>query len=215
MDWNNEGLNALIDGRVYQYQSDLSDPASLLNNTQINDIYVTDNNTVIALSNEGLNIFQRSNNSFKQIRTETRPISLFEDPYSNNIYIATENSGLIILNSELEINQSYKFDVFDPSTISTNNLTSLLDNNGIYFEQNKIWVATDRGLNIINREDSSVSRRLENTNGSLSSNVINGFSSININSSMIEPRTDYLLIGTDRGLNIYDRVVTLSTRSNL
>ena len=200
----NEGLNALIDGRVYQYQSDLSDPASLLN-TQINDIYVTDNNTVIALSNEGLNIFQRSNNSFKQIRTETRPISLFEDPYSNNIYIATENSGLIILNSELEINQSYKFDVFDPSTISTNNLTSLLDNNGIYFEQNKIWVATDRGLNIINREDSSVSRRLENTNGSLSSNVINGFSSININSSMIEPRTDYLLIGTDRGLNIYDR----------
>ena len=200
----NEGLNALIDGRVYQYQSDLSDPASLLN-TQINDIYVTDKNTVIALSNEGLNIFQRSNNSFKQIRTETRPISLFEDPYSNNIYIATENSGLIILNSELEINQSYKFDVFDPSTISTNNLTSLLDNNGIYFEQNKIWVATDRGLNIINREDSSVSRRLENTNGSLSSNVINGFSSININSSMIEPRTDYLLIGTDRGLNIYDR----------
>ena len=200
----NEGLNALIDGRVYQYQSDLSDPASPLN-TQINDIYVTDNNTVIALSNEGLNIFQRSNNSFKQIRTETRPISLYEDPYSNNIYIATENSGLIILNSELEINQSYKFDVFDPSTISTNNLTSLLDNNGIYFEQNKIWVATDRGLNIINREDSSVSRRLENTNGSLSSNVINGFSSININSSMIEPRTDYLLIGTDRGLNIYDR----------
>jgi hypothetical protein len=200
----NEGLNALIDGRVYQYQSDLSDPASLLN-TQINDIYVTDNNTVIALSNEGLNIFQRSNNSFKQIRTETRPISLYEDPYSNNIYIATENSGLIILNSELEINQSYKFDVFDPSTISTNNLTSLLDNNGIYFEQNKIWIATDRGLNIINREDSSVSRRLENTNGSLSSNVINGFSSININSSMIEPRTDYLLIGTDRGLNIYDR----------
>ena len=53
----NEGLNALIDGRVYQYQSDLSDPASLLN-TQINDIYVTDNNTVIALSNEGLNIFK-------------------------------------------------------------------------------------------------------------------------------------------------------------
>ena len=52
---------------------------------------------------------------------------MYEDPYSNNIYIATENSGLIILNSELEINQSYKFDVFDPSTISTNNLISLLD----------------------------------------------------------------------------------------
>ena len=152
----NEGLNALIDGRIYQYQSDLSDPASLLN-TQINDIYVTDNNAIIALSNEGLNIFQRSNNSFKQIRTETRPISLYEDPFSNNIYIATENSGLIILNSDLEISQSYKFDVFDPSTISTNNLSSLLDNSGIYFEENKIWVATDRGLNIINRVDSSVS----------------------------------------------------------
>ena len=53
----NEGLNALIDGRVYQYQSDLSDPASLLN-TQINDIYVTDNNTVIALSNEGQIFFK-------------------------------------------------------------------------------------------------------------------------------------------------------------
>ena len=61
--------------------------------------------------------------------------------------------------------------MFDPSTISTNNLTSLLDNSGIYFEQNKIWIATDRGLNIINRVDSSVSRRLENAKGSLSSNA--------------------------------------------
>ncbi len=200
----NEGLNALIDGRIYQYQSDLSDPSSLLN-TQINDIYVTDNNTVIALSNEGLNIFQRSNNSFKQIRTETRPISLYEDPFSNNIYIATENSGLIILNSELEISQSYKFDVFDPSTISTNNLTSLLDNSGIYFEQNKIWVATDRGLNIINRVDSSVSRRLENAKGSLSSNAINGFSNLKTASSISGAGVDYILIGTSRGLDIYDK----------
>lgn len=200
----NEGLNALIDGRVYQYQSDLSDPSSLLN-TQINDIYVTDNNTVIALSNEGLNIFQRSYNSFKQIRTETRPISLYEDPFSNNIYIATENSGLIILNSELEISQSYKFDVFDPSTISTNNLTSLLDNSGIYFEQNKIWVATDRGLNIINRVDSSVSRRLENAKGSLSSNAINGFSNLKTANSISGAGVDYILIGTNRGLDIYDK----------
>ena len=200
----NEGLNALIDGRIYQYQSDLSDPSSLLN-TQINDIYVTDNNTVIALSNEGLNIFQRSNNSFKQIRTETRPISLYEDPFSNNIYIATENSGLIILNSELEISQSYKFDVFDPSTISTNNLTSLLDNSGIHFEQNKIWVATDRGLNIINRVDSSVSRRLENAKGSLSSNAINGFSNLKTASSISGAGVDYILIGTNRGLDIYDK----------
>ncbi len=200
----NEGLNALIDGRIYQYQSDLSDPSSLLN-TQINDIYVTDNNTVIALSNEGLNIFQRSNNSFKQILTETRPISLYEDPFSNNIYIATENSGLIILNSELEISQSYKFDVFDPSTISTNNLTSLLDNSGIHFEQNKIWVATDRGLNIINRVDSSVSRRLENAKGSLSSNAINGFSNLKTASSISGAGVDYILIGTNRGLDIYDK----------
>ncbi len=200
----NEGLNALIDGRIYQYQSDLSDPSSLLN-TQINDIYVTDNNTVIALSNEGLNIFQRSNNSFKQIRTETRPISLYEDPFSNNIYIATENSGLIILNSELEISQSYKFDVFDPSTISTNNLTSLLDNSGIHFEQNKIWVATDRGLNIINRVDSSVSRRLENAKGSLSSNAINGFSNLKTASSISGAGVDYILISTNRGLDIYDK----------
>ena len=200
----NEGLNALIDGRIYQYQSDLSDPASLLN-TQINDIYVTDNNAIIALSNEGLNIFQRSNNSFKQIRTETRPISLYEDPFSNNIYIATENSGLIILNSDLEISQSYKFDVFDPSTISTNNLSSLLDNSGIYFEENKIWVATDRGLNIINRVDSSVSRRLENAKGSLSSNVINGFSSLKTASSISGAGVDYILIGTNRGLDIYNK----------
>ena len=200
----NEGLNALIDGRVYQYQSDLSDPASLLN-TQINDVYVTDNNIIIALSNEGLNIFQRSNNSFKQIRTETRPISLYEDPFSNNIYIATENSGLIILNSELKISQSYKFDVFDPSTISTNNLTSLLDNSGIHFEQNKIWVATDRGLNIINRVDSSVSRRLENAKGSLSSNAINGFSNLKTASSISGAGVDYILIGTNRGLDIYDK----------
>ena len=200
----NEGLNALIDGRIYQYQSNLSDPTSLLN-TQINEIYVTDNNTIIALSNDGLSVFQRSNNSFKQIRTETRPISMYEDPFSNDIYIATENSGLIILDNDLEIRKSYKFDVFDPSTISTNNFTSLKNKSGIYFEQNKIWVATDRGINIINRSDSSVSRRLENAKGSLSSNFINGFSSIKINSSMIEPRSDYLLIGTDRGLNIYDR----------
>ena len=200
----NEGLNALIDGRIYQYQSDLSDPASLLN-TQINDIYVMDNNTIIALSNEGLNIFQRSNNSFKQIRTETRPISLYEDPFSNDIYITTENSGLIILNSDIEISQSYKFDVFDPSTISTNNLSSLLDNSGIYFEQNKIWVATDRGLNIINRVDSSVSRRLENAEGSLSSNAINGFSSLKTASSISGAGVDYILIGTNRGLDIYDK----------
>ena len=201
----NEGLNALIDGRIYQYQQDLSDSTSILN-SRINEVFLMDNNASIALSNDGLSLFLRSKNSFKQIRTETRPISLYEDPFSNDIYIATENSGLIVLNNDLKINHSYKFDVFDPSTISTNNLTKLTDKSGIHFEQDKIWIATDRGINIINRVDSSVSRGLKNAKGSLSSNAINGFSNLKTASSISGAGVDYILIGTNRGLDIYDKI---------
>ena len=200
----NEGLNALIDGRIYQYQQDLSDSTSILN-SRINEIFLMDNNAIIALSNDGLSLFLRSKNSFKQIRTKTRPISLYEDPFSNDIYIATENSGLIVLNNDLKINHSYKFDVFDPSTISTNNLTKLTDKSGIHFEQDKIWIATDRGINIINRVDSSVSRGLGNAKGSLSSNAINGFSNLKTASSISGAGVDYILIGTNKGLDIYDK----------
>ena len=69
----NEGLNALIDQNIYEYESNISDNTSLLN-TQIKDIYITDDNSVIAISDDGLSIFNRKNNSFKQLKTETKPV---------------------------------------------------------------------------------------------------------------------------------------------
>ena len=200
----NEGLNALIDQNIYEYESNVSDNTSLLN-TQIKDIYITDDNSVIAISDDGLSIFNRTNNSFKQLKTETKPVSIYSDPFTSDIYIGTENSGLIVLNNKFDLVKNYRFDLFDPSTISTNNLSSLTDNRGMYFGENKIWIATNRGINILNRSDSTITRGIVNSQNNLSSSAINGFSSITINSSMIEPRSDYLLIGTDRGLNIYDR----------
>ena len=200
----NEGLNALIDQNIYEYESNVSDNTSLLN-TQIKDIYITDDNSVIAISDDGLSIFNRTNNSFKQLKTETKPVSIYSDPFTSDIYIGTENSGLILLNNKFDLIKNYRFDLFDPSTISTNNLSSLTDSRGMYFDENKIWIATNRGINILDRRDSTITRGIANSQNNLSSSAINGFSSITINSSMIEPRSDYLLIGTDRGLNIYDR----------
>jgi len=200
----NEGLNALIDQHVYEYQSNLGDKTSILN-TQIKDIYLTNNNSVVATSYDGLSIFDRTSNSFKQLKTETEPVSIFSDPFTTDIYIATENSGLIVLDNDFNLSRSYKFDLFDPSTISTNNLSSLTDDSGIYFEENKIWIATNRGINILDRSDSTIIRGLPNSQNNLYSNTINGFSSIKTNSSISDPGIDYLLIGTERGLNIFDK----------
>ena len=140
----NEGLNALIDQNIYEYESNISDNTSLLN-TQIKDIYITDDNSVIAISDDGLSIFNRKNNSFKQLKTETKPVSIYSDPFTSDIYIGTENSGLIVVNNKFDLIKNYRFDLFDPSTISTNNLSSLTDSRGMYFEENKIWIATNRG----------------------------------------------------------------------
>ena len=52
-----------------------------------------------------------------------------------------------------------------------------------------------------------MSRRLENAKGSLSSNAINGFSNLKTASSISGAGVDYILIGTSRGLDIYDKKI--------
>jgi PAS domain S-box-containing protein len=123
-------------------------------------------------------------------------LSLFEDD-KNNLWIGTQNGGLDILNLKT-YNNTATFNHFknDP------NKENSLSNNSIYSitqdKQGNIWISTfGKGLNIINPLGNRfIHFKSEGgSKNSLSNNQVNTFLEDN----------NYLWIGTEGGLNLYNK----------
>jgi signal transduction histidine kinase/ligand-binding sensor domain-containing protein/CheY-like chemotaxis protein len=148
----------------------------------------------------GLDLLDRATGEFRHYEKEgPRGItahsinSMIEDA-EGNIWIGTENDGLIILNPSTGAIFHYRHDDVDPASISTNSLYS------IYMDSKKnMWIGSfTGGLDFVNRDARKfIHYKHSSSPNSLSSNQV---------LCIYEDHRDGLWIGTDGGgLNFFDR----------
>ena len=65
-----EGLNVFYDNEKYVFYSDIQDSLSILN-SKIDKLFVTSNDILITLSQDGLSVFNNESFNFKQIKLES------------------------------------------------------------------------------------------------------------------------------------------------
>ena len=120
-------------------------PESILN-SKIDKLFVTSNDILVTLSQDGLSVFNNGAFNFKQIKLESKPIFIVEDLISSQFWVATENSGYYVLDSSFELDGHYKFDPLSPLSISTSNLLGS-KKESIIFNEDKVFIATKNGFN--------------------------------------------------------------------
>ncbi|WP_120274169.1 hybrid sensor histidine kinase/response regulator transcription factor [Mangrovibacterium diazotrophicum] len=190
-----EGLNSFDcnTGKFKHYKHDPLDPTSIPTNDVTNIINSRDSNLWITTYHQGFAYFDKESASFTTYNKTTIP-----DLASNTIWsIAEEKDGTIYLGHE-----STGFSVFDPKTGALKNFqnkpndpTSLPGNkvNTIFIDQHSnIWLGTDNGLALFNRQFSNftVFRHRQGDPGSLISNFI---------FSITQTHNGQLWIGTENG----------------
>ena len=104
-----EGLNVFYDDERHVFYSNIQDSLSILN-SKINSLKITSNDVLIALSQDGLSIFNSDEFNFKQIKLASSPISIVEDIIDNKYWVATENSGYYVIDSQLNLEAHHTFD---------------------------------------------------------------------------------------------------------
>ena len=177
-----EGFNSIQNGSI--------------NNLKIIERY--DNQPIkelwISLEN-GISIFDLSNNKFKNFKFNIRSKNKFPKNFSsilnsnnNFLWMTNESTGLYKYNSSsLELVKQYIFDIKDKKSISSASLTSL------YEYENKIFIGSKGDGLFIYENDSTGFKNLNYSNG-LISNTVNDFFETD----------DYLFISTPNGLNYLD-----------
>ena len=187
-----EGLNVFFDDEKHVFYSNIKDSLSILN-SKINKLEITFKNNLIALSQDGLSIFDSNNFNFIQVKLDSRPISIVEDPNENNYWVATENSGYYVIDSDFKIVDHHVFDPLNPLSISTSKLDDINENSIIISDLN-IYIATNNGLNIFNKKLKTFKRYFKGKKSKLTSNIITG----------IERFKEKILIASKNELVIFD-----------
>ena len=141
-----EGLNAFYDDEKYVFYSNIQDSLSILN-SKVDHLMVTSSDNLIALTQDGLSIFNSEAFNFTQIKLNSKPVSVVEDSYNSNLWVATENSGYYLINNKFELEGHFTFDPLSPLSISTSNLAKN-DSKSIIFSEDKVFIATVNGFNI-------------------------------------------------------------------
>ena len=90
-----EGLNVFYDDEKYVFYSNIQDSLSLLN-SKVDRLIVTSSDNLVALSQDGLSVFNSEAFDFKQIKLNSRPVSIVEDSFNSDLWVATENSGYYV-----------------------------------------------------------------------------------------------------------------------
>ena len=116
-----EGLNVFYDDEKNVFYSNIQDSLSILN-SKVDHLFITKSDHLIALSQDGLSVFDSETFNFKQINLASKPVSIVQDPYNFNLWVATENSGYYLINDKFELQDHYTFDPLSPLSISTSNL---------------------------------------------------------------------------------------------
>ena len=200
-----EGLNVFYDDESYVFYSEIQDSLSLLN-SKIDNLFINSNDALITLSQDGLSIFDDEKFNFKRIKLNSKPVSISEDSLTFDLWVATENSGYYVLNSDFEIIGHYLFDPLSPLSISTSNLT---ENNekSLIFENNNVYISTNNGFNVFDKKLKTFKRYFKGKKSLFTDNNIIG----------IKKDLNKIIIATENELVLYDlkeRTFTNRTESS-
>ena len=187
-----EGLNVFYDNEKYVFYSDIQDSLSILN-SKIDKLFVTSNDILITLSQDGLSVFNNEAFNFKQIKLESKPIFIAEDIITSQFWVATENSGYYVLNSSFKLDGHYKFDPLSPLSISTSNLVGS-KKESIIFNDDKVFIGTKNGFNLFDKNLKTFKRFFRGKKTLFTTNNIIGISEIN----------DKILVATEQEVVIFD-----------
>ena len=188
-----EGLNAFYDDESYVFYSDIQDSLSLLN-SKIDNLFVSSTDELITLSQDGLSIFDSEKFIFKRIKLSSKPVSISEDSLTLDLWVATENSGYYVLNSDFEIIGHYQFDPLSPLSISTSNL---IGNNqkSLIFENDKVYISTNNGFNVFDKKLKTFKRFFKGKKTLFTSNNIVGIKKM---------ESDKIIIATQNELVVFN-----------
>ena len=164
-----EGLNVFYDDEKHVFYSDIQDSLSLLN-SKVNQIKVTSNGVLVALTQDGLNVFDSDKFNFKQIKLDSKPVSIVEDVISKSLWVATANSGYYLINNNFKIKGHYTFDPLNPLSISTSNFSNSDDNSIIVSNESKVFIASENGFNVYDKKLKTFKRYFKGKKSKLSSN---------------------------------------------
>jgi len=188
-----EGLNAFYDNESYIFYSNIQDSLSLLN-SKIDNLFVSSSDELITLSQDGLSIFDSEKFSFKRIKLNSKPVSISEDSLTLDLWIATENSGYYVINSDFEIIGHYLFDPLSPLSISTSNLNGN-NQKSLIFEDDKVYISTNNGFNVFDKKLKTFKRYFKGKKSLFTSNNIVGIKKMG---------SDKIIIATQNELVVFN-----------
>jgi ligand-binding sensor domain-containing protein len=190
-----EGLNLITHSNTYPFYSNISNTKGILN-SEVHKIKEVNNNFIAVFSNGGISFFNPKTFSFEQLKLKSKPIDIYFDSNTKKYWVTTASSGLYVLNADKEIEKNLIYDPLNPLTLSSSNFDPSNDNKLIDFEDDYyIYVATPNGFNVYNKSQKNIKRYFKQRSSSLLSNNIN---------SVIRISEKELLIGTDKGINIFN-----------
>lgn len=169
-----------------------------LKNLFINDIIRSKNGDVwIATKEKGAFCYSIKNNSLKQFSTTSKPaissneVTRVLQDDDGAIWLGTYGKGIDVLNTKSKVIQSYT------SSSSSTKLSSnvILD---MYKDANgDIWVGTMAGgLNFWSKNTKTFTIYQKSSGNSISDNIVR---------AIYEPKPGFICLGTEKGLNIFDR----------
>lgn len=147
------GLNQLDlkTGRFKYYTSSSSDPTSLYGSS-VYSVYKDNDGDLWFGTMEGICLYNREKDNFirmKEIKTTIIDITSDTD---DNVWFATWGMGLYRFNKQKQEWHHYRHNPSDPASIPNNQVNTLhLD------ENNRLWLGTDNGLAVYEREHDSFS----------------------------------------------------------
>ena len=185
-----EGLNLITSHDQYQFTASISNEKGLLD-SEVFKIKGLKDGYIAAFSINGISIFNPNEFNFKQIRLKSRPISIHHDDLNDEYWITSEESGLIIVDSNFNITSEYLFDPLNPLSLSSSKFSS---KHNVEFIGGNTYIGTTNGFNFYNGEQKTFKRFYSGRNG-LNSNQIKGVFKFNNQS---------LLVSTAKKLYIFD-----------
>ena len=191
-----EGLNVLYDNEQLVFYASIEDSLSLLN-SNIKKLFKSSGEKLVALSQDGISVFNEKNLSFNRIYTSSEPVFVFENDLNGTFWIATKNSGYYHLNQDLSLIANYSFDPLNPLSISTSNLGEQSETSILTIDDKFTYISTTNGFNVFNNKQGTFKRYYQGKKTSLTSNKILGIQAVNEGIIIISPN-ELVLYDTDK-----------------
>ena len=184
-----EGLNRYDGYDVTVYRSNPFDDKKISGNRVWVSFKDCSVNVWLGTDNS-VDLYKWTNDSFRRFSTESRPTSFFQDK-QGFIWVTTLDKGLFRIDTTLQNIENYSFNALDPMSISNNGF-SFFQKTPIVQSGSGLWIGTNNGLNHYDPKKNLFKRYY-------SSEKQNSISGNSINTLHIDD--NFLWVGTNYGLD--------------